>query len=152
MSEGSWEDAPHQLPSAKLLPLPISNNPWSHQVCILVIVDQFSKSCRLIPLKHLPTAMETSLWPFLPLLWSSWRFGRFSDRGPRSGKSFSRFIDPLEIKMVNPVSFELKLPAYYRIHPVFHYARDLGHPTPRWSFGISCWFGGVWSRRMFLGP
>ncbi len=29
-------------------------------MCILVVVDRFSKSCRLIPLKNLPTAMETA--------------------------------------------------------------------------------------------
>ncbi len=28
--------------------------------CILVVVDRFSKSCRLIPLKRLPTALETA--------------------------------------------------------------------------------------------
>ncbi|MGL4947539.1 MAG: integrase catalytic domain-containing protein, partial [Cetobacterium sp.] len=28
---------------------------------ILVIIDRFSKSCRLIPLKGLPTAMDTAL-------------------------------------------------------------------------------------------
>ncbi|KAL0161463.1 hypothetical protein M9458_045188, partial [Cirrhinus mrigala] len=58
----------------KLQPLPIPNCPWSHlgvdfmtdlppsdgNTCILVIVDRFSKSCRLIPLKGLPTAFETA--------------------------------------------------------------------------------------------
>ncbi len=62
------------LPSGKLLPLPVPNRPWSHlgvdfvtdlpasdgNTCILVIVDRFSKSCRLIPLKNLPTAMMTA--------------------------------------------------------------------------------------------
>uniref|UniRef100_A0A9J7Y373 Integrase catalytic domain-containing protein n=1 Tax=Cyprinus carpio carpio TaxID=630221 RepID=A0A9J7Y373_CYPCA len=64
--------SPRHLPSGKLLPLPVLNHPWSHlgvdfitdlppfdnNTCILVIVDRFSKSCRLLPLKGLPTAME----------------------------------------------------------------------------------------------
>ncbi len=66
--------SPRHLPAGKLLPLPVPNRPWSHLgvdfvtdlsvsediTCILVIVDRFSKSCRLIPLKNLPTAMETA--------------------------------------------------------------------------------------------
>uniref|UniRef100_A0A4W5L7V2 Gypsy retrotransposon integrase-like protein 1 n=1 Tax=Hucho hucho TaxID=62062 RepID=A0A4W5L7V2_9TELE len=65
---------PRHLPSGKLLPLPVPRRPWSHlgvdfatdlppsegNTCILVIVDRFSKSCRLIPLKGLPTAMSTA--------------------------------------------------------------------------------------------
>ncbi|KAK3520635.1 hypothetical protein QTP70_029419 [Hemibagrus guttatus] len=66
--------SPRHLPSGKLLPLPVPNRPWSHLgvdfitdlpvskscTCIFVVVDRFSKSCRLIPLKGLPTAMETA--------------------------------------------------------------------------------------------
>uniref|UniRef100_A0A8C1P5Q6 Integrase catalytic domain-containing protein n=1 Tax=Cyprinus carpio TaxID=7962 RepID=A0A8C1P5Q6_CYPCA len=66
--------SPCHLPSGKLLPLPVPNRPWSHLgvdfitdlptsgncTCIFVVVDRFSKSCRLIPLKGLPTAMETA--------------------------------------------------------------------------------------------
>ncbi len=66
--------SPHHLPAGKLFPLPIPNRPWSHlgvdfvkdlpasdgNTGILVVVDRFSKSCRLIPLKRLPTAMETA--------------------------------------------------------------------------------------------
>ena len=66
--------SPRHLPSGKLLPLPVPNRPWSHLgvdfvtdlplsgncTCICVVVDRFSKSCRLIPLKGLPTAMETA--------------------------------------------------------------------------------------------
>ncbi len=58
--------SPRHLPAGKLLPLPVPNRPWSHDLpvsegntCILVVVDRFTKSCRLIPLKNLPTAMET---------------------------------------------------------------------------------------------
>uniref|UniRef100_A0A8C1XQM0 Gypsy retrotransposon integrase-like protein 1 n=1 Tax=Cyprinus carpio TaxID=7962 RepID=A0A8C1XQM0_CYPCA len=66
--------SPRHLPSGKLLPLPVPNRPWSHLgvdfitdlpisrncTCIFVVVDRFSKSCCLIPLKGLPTAMETA--------------------------------------------------------------------------------------------
>ncbi len=65
---------PRCLPSGKLLPLPIPLCPWSHlgvdfildlpasddNTCILVTVDRFSKVCCLVPLKGLPTAMETA--------------------------------------------------------------------------------------------
>ncbi|KAK3562207.1 hypothetical protein QTP86_030343 [Hemibagrus guttatus] len=61
------------LPEGKLVPLPISHRHWSHLVInfatdlpvsngfttILVTVDCFSKACKLIPLKGLPTALET---------------------------------------------------------------------------------------------
>ncbi|KAI2649352.1 Transposon Tf2-6 polyprotein [Labeo rohita] len=66
---------PKELPSGLLQPLPIPQRPWSHLsidfvtdlppsqefTTILVIIDRFSKSCRLIPLKGLPTSMETAL-------------------------------------------------------------------------------------------
>ncbi len=66
--------SPRHLPSGKLHPRPVPNCPWSHlgvdfitdlppsdgNTCILVIVDRFSKSCRVLPLKGLPTAMETA--------------------------------------------------------------------------------------------
>ena len=55
-------------------PLPVPQRPWSHlsvdfltdlppsqgNTTILVIVDRFSKSCRLIPLPGLPTALQTA--------------------------------------------------------------------------------------------
>ncbi len=70
--------SPHHLPAGKLFPLLIPNRPWSHlgvdfvkdlpasdgNTGILVVVDRFSKSCRLIPLKHPPTAMETAEFIF----------------------------------------------------------------------------------------
>ncbi|KAK3551029.1 hypothetical protein QTP70_011523 [Hemibagrus guttatus] len=70
--------SPRQLPSGKLLPLPVPNRPWSHLgvdfitdlpasegcTCILVIVDRFSKSCRLLPLPGLPTAFDTAEYLF----------------------------------------------------------------------------------------
>uniref|UniRef100_A0A8C1SBK1 Gypsy retrotransposon integrase-like protein 1 n=1 Tax=Cyprinus carpio TaxID=7962 RepID=A0A8C1SBK1_CYPCA len=65
---------PKELPSGLLQPLPIPQRPWSHLSVdfvtdlppsdgftpILVIIDCFSKACRLIPLKGLPTAMDTA--------------------------------------------------------------------------------------------
>ncbi|KAL0148225.1 hypothetical protein M9458_056457 [Cirrhinus mrigala] len=66
---------PKELPSGLLQRLPIPQRPWSHLsidfvtdlpssnefTTVLVIIDRFSKSCHLIPLKGLPTAMETAL-------------------------------------------------------------------------------------------
>ncbi len=65
---------PKELPSGLLQPLPIPQRPWSHLsidfitdlplsndfTTVLVIIDRFSKACRLIPLKGLPTSMETA--------------------------------------------------------------------------------------------
>ncbi|KAL0146621.1 hypothetical protein M9458_057961 [Cirrhinus mrigala] len=67
-------NSPRQLPTGKLVPLPIPERPWSHlgidfitdlpesegHTCVLVIVDRFSKACKLVPLRRLPTAMETA--------------------------------------------------------------------------------------------
>uniref|UniRef100_A0AAY5KNP0 Gypsy retrotransposon integrase-like protein 1 n=1 Tax=Esox lucius TaxID=8010 RepID=A0AAY5KNP0_ESOLU len=66
--------APRHLPVGKLHPLPIPQRPWSHlsvdfltdlppsqgHTTILVVVDRFSKSCRLLPLPGLPTALQTA--------------------------------------------------------------------------------------------
>ncbi|KAL0151330.1 hypothetical protein M9458_053324 [Cirrhinus mrigala] len=65
---------PRRLPEGKLQPLPIPRRPWTHigvdfatdlppsngYTTILVVVDRFSKACKLIPLKGLPTALETA--------------------------------------------------------------------------------------------
>ncbi|KAK3513379.1 hypothetical protein QTP70_014206, partial [Hemibagrus guttatus] len=61
-----------QLPEGLLEPLPIPRGPWSHLsvdfltdlsdsggfTAVMVVVDRFSKGCKLIPLKGLPTAMQ----------------------------------------------------------------------------------------------
>uniref|UniRef100_A0AAY5KJG5 Gypsy retrotransposon integrase-like protein 1 n=1 Tax=Esox lucius TaxID=8010 RepID=A0AAY5KJG5_ESOLU len=66
--------APRHLPMGKLHPLPIPQRPWSHlsvdfltdlpplqgHTTILVVVDRFSKSCCLLPLPGLPTALQTA--------------------------------------------------------------------------------------------
>ncbi len=65
--------SPRHLPSGKLIPLPIPNRPWSHlgvdfitdlpssnsKSRVLVVIDRFSKSCRLLTLKGLAPARET---------------------------------------------------------------------------------------------
>ncbi|KAK3575086.1 hypothetical protein QTP86_019735 [Hemibagrus guttatus] len=64
----------HHLPEGLLEPLLIPRRPWSHLsvdfltdlpdsggfTTVMVVVDQFSKGCRLIPLKGLPTAMQSA--------------------------------------------------------------------------------------------
>ncbi|KAL0153949.1 hypothetical protein M9458_050706, partial [Cirrhinus mrigala] len=90
--------SPRQLPTGKLVPLPIPQRPWSHigvdfvtnlpaaegNTCILVMVDRFSKMCKFFPLKGLPTAMETAETLFQHLFR---HFGLpeeiVSDRGPQ---------------------------------------------------------------------
>ncbi|KAK3507323.1 hypothetical protein QTP70_014295 [Hemibagrus guttatus] len=61
-----------QLPEGLLEPLSIPRHPWSHLsvdfltylpdsggfTAVMVVVDRFSKGCKLIPLKGLPTAMQ----------------------------------------------------------------------------------------------
>lgn len=65
---------PRHLPQGKLVPLPIPRRPWSQlgvnfvtdlppsnsNTYFLVVVDRFSKACKLIPLNRLPTAFETA--------------------------------------------------------------------------------------------
>ncbi|KAK6303564.1 hypothetical protein J4Q44_G00260180 [Coregonus suidteri] len=66
--------APRHLPRGKLQPLPVPQRPWSHlsvdfvtdlppsqgNTTILVVVDRFSKACRLLPMPGLPTALQTA--------------------------------------------------------------------------------------------
>ncbi|KAI2661113.1 Transposon Tf2-8 polyprotein [Labeo rohita] len=94
----AMSNTPRQLPTGKLVPLPIPQRPWSHigvdfvtdlpaaegNTCILVMVDRFSKMCKFFPLKGLPTAMETAEILFQQLFR---HFGLpeeiVSDRGPQ---------------------------------------------------------------------
>ncbi len=103
--------SPRHLPSGKLVPLPVPRRPWSHigvyfitdlpnsdnNTCILVVVDRFSKACKLIPLKGLPTSLETAEALFHQVFCN---FGLpediVSDRGPqfisRVWKSFFKLL------------------------------------------------------------
>ncbi len=70
------------LPSGKLLPLHVPNRPWSHlgvdfsidlsasdrNTCVLIVINRFSKSCHLLPLKGLPTAMDMAMLMFNKIL------------------------------------------------------------------------------------
>ncbi|KAK3524938.1 hypothetical protein QTP86_011483 [Hemibagrus guttatus] len=63
----------HQLPEGLREPLPTPKRPWSHLsvdfltdlpnsggfTTVMVMVDRFSKACKLIPLKGSPTPMQT---------------------------------------------------------------------------------------------
>ncbi|KAK3507083.1 hypothetical protein QTP70_004474 [Hemibagrus guttatus] len=63
-----------QLPEGLLEPLPIPRRPWSHLAIdfitdlpnshgfttVMVVIDRFSKVCKLIQLQGLPTAMDTA--------------------------------------------------------------------------------------------
>jgi hypothetical protein len=90
--------APRHLPRGKLQPLPVPQRPWSHlsvdfltdlpqsqgNTTILVVVDRFSMSCRLLPLPGLPTAVQTEEALFTHILR---HYGVpediVSDRGPQ---------------------------------------------------------------------
>ncbi|KAL0172449.1 hypothetical protein M9458_032760, partial [Cirrhinus mrigala] len=89
---------PLRLPEGKLVPLPIPRRPWSHlgvdfatdlppsnrYTTIFVVVDRFSKACKLIPLRGPPTALEAAEALFLHVFHN---FGLpediMSDRGPQ---------------------------------------------------------------------
>ncbi|KAK3522303.1 hypothetical protein QTP86_002340 [Hemibagrus guttatus] len=66
--------ANRQLPEGLLEPLPIPRHPWYHLsvdfltdlpdsggfTTVMVVVDRFSKGCKLFPLQGSPTAMQTA--------------------------------------------------------------------------------------------
>ncbi|KAK3514418.1 hypothetical protein QTP70_018040 [Hemibagrus guttatus] len=90
--------ASRQLPEGLLEPLPIPRRPWSHLsvdfltnlpdsgefTTVMVVVDRFSKGCKLIPLKGSPTAMQMAEAMFQHVFRN---FGLpkdiVSDRGPQ---------------------------------------------------------------------
>ncbi|KAK3516305.1 hypothetical protein QTP70_009433 [Hemibagrus guttatus] len=87
-----------QRPEGLLESLPVPQRPWSHLpvdfltdlpdsggfTAIMVVVDRFSKGCKLVPLKGLPTAMQTADAMFYHVFQN---FGLpediVSDRGPQ---------------------------------------------------------------------
>ncbi|KAK3510980.1 hypothetical protein QTP70_027788 [Hemibagrus guttatus] len=87
-----------QRPEGLLVPLPVPRRPWSHLsvdfltdlpdsggfTAVMVVVDQFSKGCKLVPLKGLPTAMQMAEAMFSHVFQN---FGLpediVSDRGPQ---------------------------------------------------------------------
>ncbi|KAK3571610.1 hypothetical protein QTP86_015343 [Hemibagrus guttatus] len=87
-----------QRPEGLLEPLPVPRRPWSHLsvdfltdlpdsegfTAIMVVVDRFSKGCKLVPLKGLPTAMQKADAMFAHVFRN---FGLpediVSDRGPQ---------------------------------------------------------------------
>ncbi|KAK3538874.1 hypothetical protein QTP86_018765 [Hemibagrus guttatus] len=110
--ECAMAKTPRHLPSGKLLPLPVPNRPWSHLgadfitdlpasggcTCILVIVDRFSKACRLIPLPKPPTALDTAECLFNHVFrYYGLPEDIVSDRGPqftsRVWRAFCRRLD-----------------------------------------------------------
>ncbi len=70
----AMSSTPHHLLVGKLVPLLKPRRPWpcmgidfvtdlpesEDHTCILVAVDHFSKACKFIPLRGLPTALETA--------------------------------------------------------------------------------------------
>lgn len=107
--------ASHQAPAGLLQPLPIPQRPWSHiaidfvtdlpesqgNTTILNVIDRFSKTCRLLPLPKLPTAMETA-----ELLCNAvFRFYGLpddivSDRGPQfTSRVWAAFFKQLNINI-----------------------------------------------------
>ncbi|KAJ7991165.1 hypothetical protein DPEC_G00294420 [Dallia pectoralis] len=106
---------PRQLPEGKLMPLRTPARPWSHiamdfvtdlpvsegYTVILVVVDRFSKMCRLIPLHKLPNATQMAEVVFLQVFR---QFGLpediVSDRGPQFiSRVWKAFCDRLGVSI-----------------------------------------------------
>uniref|UniRef100_A0A8C7RX13 Gypsy retrotransposon integrase-like protein 1 n=1 Tax=Oncorhynchus mykiss TaxID=8022 RepID=A0A8C7RX13_ONCMY len=107
--------APRHLPRGKLQPLPVPQRPWPHlsvdfvtdlppsrgNTTILVVVDQFSKSCHLFPLPGLPTALQTAEALFTHVFR---HYGMpediVSDRGPQfTSKVWRALMEPLGVSV-----------------------------------------------------
>uniref|UniRef100_A0A3B1KK37 Gypsy retrotransposon integrase-like protein 1 n=1 Tax=Astyanax mexicanus TaxID=7994 RepID=A0A3B1KK37_ASTMX len=105
--------SPRSLPAGKLEPLPIPLRPWSHLsidfltdlppsqtfTTILVVIDRFSKACKLVPFTTIPTAFQTAEALFTHVFRN---FGIpediVSDRGPQFTSSvWKAFMDKLGI-------------------------------------------------------
>ncbi|XP_048054364.1 uncharacterized protein LOC125273140 [Megalobrama amblycephala] len=94
--------------------------------CILVIIDRFSKSCRLIPLKGLTTAMEMAELLFNHVF----RYFRIpedivSDRGPqfisRVWKAFHSLLGPDVAAAEPPLPLILEDGAAYEVHEILDF-------------------------------
>ncbi len=125
-----------------LVPLPIPRRPWSHlgidfvmdipvsegNTCILVAVDRFSKACKLIPLRGLPTALETAEHLFHQVFRN---FGVpeeiVSDHGPqiisRVWKAFFRLLG-VSVSLSSGYHSQTNGQAEHKIHE--HKMQELG--------------------------
>ena len=75
--------------------------PSQGSTTILVVVDRFSKSCRLIPLPGLPTALQTAEALFTHVFW---HYGVpediVSDRGPQfTSRVWRAFMERLGVSV-----------------------------------------------------
>ncbi|CAM4706099.1 unnamed protein product [Leuciscus chuanchicus] len=143
---------PRRLPEGKLMPLPLPNRPWSHlavdfvtdlpssdsKTCILVVVDRFSKSCKLISLSGLPTAFKTAEMLFTEI------FRHFgipedivSDRGPqfisRVWKSFFKLLG-VSVSLTSGYHPQSNGQAERKIQEIGRYLRTYCHEAQdRWN-------------------
>lgn len=107
--------SPRQLPAGKLHPLPVPQRPWTHlavdfitdlpvsegHTVILVVIDRFSKFCKLIPFTALPTAFQVAETLF------HYVFRNYglpedivSDRGPQfTSRVWRAFLDRLGVNV-----------------------------------------------------
>ena len=148
--------APRHLPRGKLQPLPVPQRPWSHlsvdfvtdlppsqgNTTILVVVDRFSKSCRLLPLPGLPMALQTVEALFTHV------FRHYgvpedigSDRGPQfTSRVWKAFMELLGVSISLTSGFHPKSNGQVGrvnqdVGPIARTARGSGRrscPGPRW--------------------